>query len=77
VNLLNSALDNDGKTVDHVNNRGESAGNYSANLASLQKELNAGEVGVLLVYGTNPAYQLPSLNSKRRICKSWSLCFYG
>ena len=70
VNLLNSALDNDGKTVDHVNNRGESAGNYSANLASLQKELNAGEVGVLLVYGTNPAYQLPSLNLKDAFAKA-------
>ena len=70
VNLLNSALDNDGKTIDHVNNRGESAHFFSENLVNLQKELNAGEVGVLFVYGTNPAYQLPSLNLKDAFAKA-------
>ncbi len=70
VNLINSFLDNDGKTIDPVNNRSESAHLYSANLASLQKELNAGEVGVLFVYGTNPVYQLPSLNLKDAFAKA-------
>ena len=58
VNLLNTMLDNDGKSVDHVANRGE-APNYSKNLAALKADLNAGEAAVVLIYGVNPVYQLP------------------
>lgn len=58
VNLLNSMLDNDGKSVDHQAGR---TGNYNstADLSNLEKELNAGEVGLLFVYNVNPLYQIP------------------
>jgi len=58
VNLLNSMLDNDGKTVDHSSSR---YGNFSSSkdLAELEADLNSGEVGTLLIYSTNPLYQIP------------------
>jgi MoCo/4Fe-4S cofactor protein with predicted Tat translocation signal len=58
VNLLNSMLDNDGKAVDHGNPR---TGGYSSSsdLSALEKDLEAGEVGVLFFYNINPIYQLP------------------
>ncbi|MCX8000655.1 MAG: hydrogenase, partial [Leptospiraceae bacterium] len=58
INLLNSMLDNDGKTVDYVSHRGEGV-SYSANLETLKKALESGEVGVLFLYGTNLLYQMP------------------
>lgn len=58
VNLLNSMLDNDGKSVDHSTAR---VGGFSSSsdLSNLEKELNAGEVGVLLIYNVNLLYQIP------------------
>ena len=58
VNLLNSMLDNDGKSVDHVAGR---VGNYSSStdLVNLEKELSSGEVGVIFLYNVNPIYQIP------------------
>lgn len=58
INLLNSMLDNDGKTVDYVSHRGEGI-SYSVNLETLRKALESGEVGVLFLYGTNLLYQMP------------------
>ncbi|MDX1956969.1 MAG: 4Fe-4S dicluster domain-containing protein [Leptospiraceae bacterium] len=58
VNLLNSMLDNEGKTVDAGAYRAESA-TYYRNLAKLKKDLEAGQVGVLFVHGLNPVFQLP------------------
>ncbi|MCC7442993.1 MAG: 4Fe-4S dicluster domain-containing protein [Bdellovibrionales bacterium] len=57
VNLLNSALENDGATVDYAAfapNAGLASGwrDYSALIAEMQ----AGRVDVLLVQGLNPAY---------------------
>jgi len=58
VNLLNSMLDNDGKSVDFATGR---YGNFqsSENLLALEKALSIGEVGTLLIYSTNPLYQIP------------------
>lgn len=57
VNYLNSALDNDGKTVDHSSPKKEGLANYSGNLKSLTDELKQGKVGVLFLYDTNLVYQ--------------------
>jgi Fe-S-cluster-containing dehydrogenase component len=57
VNLLNSMLDNDGKTIDSIANRGNGVLS-SKNLEILKKALESGEVGVLFV-NSNLLYQLP------------------
>lgn len=53
VNLLNVALDNDGKTVDYqsIPDRGS-----AASLQSLAKALNDGQVQTVIIYKTNPVY---------------------
>ena len=58
VNLLNSMLENDGKTIDFTVNRGEGVFS-SKNLETLKKSLEAGEVGVLFISQVNLLYQLP------------------
>ncbi|MBU6154409.1 MAG: Fe-S-cluster-containing hydrogenase [Bdellovibrionales bacterium] len=58
VNLLNSNLENDGRTIDGTANVVTHSGNIHA-LISLQSELEAGLVDVLIVHGTNPVYFLP------------------
>lgn len=62
VNLINSMLENNGKTIDHSANKSETASDYYKNIEILKKELQSGDVGVLLVYNTNPAYYLPNEN---------------
>ncbi|TGK31793.1 4Fe-4S dicluster domain-containing protein [Leptospira gomenensis] len=57
VNLLNSVLENDGKTVDHSNPKKEGAADYSGNLKSLAAELKTTKVGVLFVNDVNLVYQ--------------------
>lgn len=64
VNMLNSMLGNDGKTVDYSAPRIEgNAGGYDA-LASLENDLKRGNVGVLIINDVNLAYQLPSAGWK-------------
>jgi molybdopterin-containing oxidoreductase family iron-sulfur binding subunit len=59
VNLLNSTLENEGKTIDGVANvLPFTVSNKS--LASLQAELEAGQVDVLVVNRANPVYFLPA-----------------
>ncbi len=70
VNLLNSILDNDGKTVDSVSNRRDSKTNYAKNLEDLKKDLEKGEVGVLFIQGVNLAYQLPNVDWKNLLSKA-------
>lgn len=70
VNLINSALDNDGKTIDSSAHRGEISGSYIKAIQTLKEELEKGEVGVLLVYGANPVYQLPSLGLDKALAKA-------
>lgn len=57
VNLLNSVLENDGKTIDHANPKKEGLADYSNNLNSLASELKQTKVGVLFVNDVNLVYQ--------------------
>ncbi|MGJ4751703.1 TAT-variant-translocated molybdopterin oxidoreductase [Leptospira kmetyi] len=57
VNLLNSVLENDGKTVDHSSPKKEGVADYSNNLNSLASELKQTKVGVLFVNDVNLVYQ--------------------
>lgn len=58
INLLNSALGNDGVTVDGTAHYGT----YRASFASFNKllgEMKAGQVDALIIYRSNPFYGLP------------------
>lgn len=58
VNLLNSALDSDGATVDwKVSPSHQAQGSY-AGLLDLVKKMQAGEVKVLFINNANPVYSL-------------------
>ncbi|NUM41102.1 MAG: 4Fe-4S dicluster domain-containing protein, partial [Leptospiraceae bacterium] len=70
VNMLNSILGNDGKTIDHVSNRRDSKTNYAKNLEELKKELEKGEVGVLFIQGVNLAYEHPNTDWKTLLSKA-------
>ena len=59
VNLLNSALGNDGVTVDASTPSYQAQGSEEAVLA-LAERMRAGEVQALLIHGVNPAYSLPA-----------------
>jgi molybdopterin-containing oxidoreductase family iron-sulfur binding subunit len=60
VNLLNSALENEGSTVDGtVHFSAVSAGGF-AGIQKLISEMAAGGVDVLVVHGVNPAFTLPA-----------------
>ncbi|NDG84386.1 MAG: 4Fe-4S dicluster domain-containing protein [Proteobacteria bacterium] len=59
VNLLNSALENEGKTVDGAGNVLPFTVSNRA-LAALQAELDAGQVDVLILDRANPVYFLPN-----------------
>ncbi len=59
VNLLNSILDNDGKTVDYKNPLQFSAGSSDREVAKLVGDMKAGKVKTLIVAGANPVYMLP------------------
>lgn len=59
VNLLNSNLDNDGKTVDGVANPLPYTASVRA-LAGLQAEMDAGQIDVLIINQSNPVYFLPN-----------------
>ncbi len=58
--LLNSALDNDGATVDGTGNHGVVASSATA-LDELRKDLDAGRVDALILHRVNPAFALASL----------------
>lgn len=58
ANLLNSALENEGVTIDGVS----LARSVRSNFAGVQKliaDMQAGRVGALIISGTNPVYSLP------------------
>lgn len=57
VNLLNYVAGNVGRTV-HFGADLDSGDGYAA-LAALQKDMEAGQVSVLVVHGANPVYALP------------------
>ena len=58
VNFLNSALGNEGVTVDASTPTAQAGESEEAMLALIER-MRAGQVGVLLVHGVNPAYTLP------------------
>ncbi len=58
VNLLNSALENEGKTVDGTAMH-QSYTASSRQLALLQSEMESGQIDVLIVNRSNPVYFLP------------------
>jgi molybdopterin-containing oxidoreductase family iron-sulfur binding subunit len=59
VNLLNSALGNEGVTVDSSQPSRQAAGSEEA-ILRLVERMRAGEVAALLIHGANPAYTLPA-----------------
>ncbi len=60
VNMLNSMLGNDGKTIDPTNVLRDGKTNYASNAKDLARDLSEGKVGVLIVYGVNFAYSDPN-----------------
>jgi Fe-S-cluster-containing hydrogenase components 1 len=59
VNLLNSVLGNDGKTVDARNGNSSLQGSY-ADMLSLIADMKAGKVQSLIIHRVNPGYALPT-----------------
>lgn len=59
INLLNSNLDNEGKTVDGSTNVHPEVASIKS-LLTLQAEMNSGLVDVLIIRGLNPVYFLPN-----------------
>lgn len=57
VNLLNSVLENDGKTILYAQAQ-RGAKSSRADLEKLLGQMKAGEIKTLIVHGTNPAYYL-------------------
>ncbi|MGZ3818521.1 MAG: TAT-variant-translocated molybdopterin oxidoreductase, partial [Bdellovibrio sp.] len=59
VNFLNSALNNDGKTVDAKGGNPGLKGSY-ADMMSLIKDMNDGKVKTLIIHRMNPGFVLPA-----------------
>lgn len=58
VNMLNSVLDNDGKTVDAKAGHPALTASY-ADMAQLIQDMNDGKVQTLIMHKVNPGYNLP------------------
>jgi molybdopterin-containing oxidoreductase family iron-sulfur binding subunit len=61
VNLLNSGLENEGKTVDGTAWVSPRRASTSARLVQLVEEMKSGQVGAMIVAGVNPCYTLAGL----------------
>ncbi len=59
TNLLNSALENDGATIDYSRPSHQADSSFS-DLATLVEDMKAGKISTLLIYKTNPVYSLPA-----------------
>ena len=59
VAFLNSALENEGATVEATGSPSLQAQGSNAAMLALVQDMNQGKVDTLLVYGSNPAYSLP------------------
>ena len=71
VNLINSILENDGKTVLHSKPIKSNFISYESNLEVLKNSLDKNEVDVLLIYDVNLLYQLPDSDAwKKRLRKA-------
>jgi Fe-S-cluster-containing dehydrogenase component len=60
INLLNSALENDGRSVVHQRPAYLSSSTYG-NFQRLVHEMRNGKVDVLIMHGTNPVYSAPQV----------------
>ena len=60
VNLLNSALENDGKTIDGSGVVQKSFEGSNVAMAQLITDMKAGKIGTLIIHRTNPVYALPA-----------------
>ncbi|MCI0405980.1 MAG: TAT-variant-translocated molybdopterin oxidoreductase, partial [candidate division Zixibacteria bacterium] len=59
VNLLNSALENEGATVDGTASPSNQSQSSFADVLDLIADMKAGRVEVLIIVGANPVYSLP------------------
>ncbi len=69
VNLLNSALENDGKTIDGTAAYAPRRGGGYASVAKLVQEMKAGQVDLLIIAGTNPCYSLEAIGFEAALAK--------
>ena len=60
VNLLNSMLGNDGRTVDHAGAMSRSPGADESDILKLFRDLGEGRVKNIVIAGANPVYHLPA-----------------
>ncbi len=60
VNLLNSALENEGAAVDGTLSPSNQLQGSAADMLDLIADMKAGRVEVLIIQGTNPAYSFPA-----------------
>lgn len=58
VNMLNSVLENDGKTIDSKGGNSALKSSYE-DMAQLIADMNAGKVKTLIIHRVNPGYVLP------------------
>lgn len=58
VNLLNSALDNDGKTIDGSGITSKYSESSTKDLIELIKDMKSGKIRTLLIHNLNPIYSL-------------------
>ncbi|MCB1326886.1 MAG: TAT-variant-translocated molybdopterin oxidoreductase [Spirochaetales bacterium] len=59
INLLNSMLENDGVTVDHIRPIQISPGVSDFDMKDLVLQMERGEVSTLIIAGANPVYHMP------------------
>ena len=59
VNMLNSILGNDGVTIDHDASPALAYQGSTGDLATLIKDMAAGKIETLIIYGVNPMHALP------------------
>ncbi|MEW6055185.1 MAG: TAT-variant-translocated molybdopterin oxidoreductase [Bdellovibrionota bacterium] len=77
VNLLNSALENEGVTVDGTTNPARDRSSYQ-DLAQLIGEMKSGQVGVLFIHRSNPVYSLPkSMGFTEALGKVGLVVYFG
>jgi Fe-S-cluster-containing dehydrogenase component/anaerobic selenocysteine-containing dehydrogenase len=72
VNLLNSALGNEGQTIDGVSTAREDRSHFG-NMLSLIREMEAGQVDALIIHGVNPLYSLPEVLGFQRALQNVNL----
>ncbi len=75
VNFLNSALDNEGSTVDGVNAMPGLNGSFEE-LADLVESLKKGSVKTVVIHGVNPVYSLNDSFGLKEALKKAEVVFY-